>query len=90
VDAHPFWRGTKCEALAYWNGLGDPGPCPKGKTHDHSENRFYIPPNFDLDVTQVVKNNLDVGESWSDSSNGVRFEVLAMHANSATVRVTAT
>jgi hypothetical protein len=37
----------------------------------------------------VVDDDLVAGGSWSDPSNQVRFDVLAMDPASATIRVTA-
>jgi hypothetical protein len=87
---YPFWRWCrKCELMAFWDGSRSPGPCPVGGTHDHTGSGCYIPPRFGIDVTQVVNDNLVAGASWSDPSNHVRFEVTAMDADTATVRVTA-
>jgi hypothetical protein len=91
VTPDPFWRWcSKCESMAFWDGSRSPGPCPAGGPHDHSASGSYIPPNFRLDVTQVVNDNLLAGGSWSDSSDRVRFDVTAMDASGATVQVTAT
>jgi hypothetical protein len=90
VTGDPYWRWCrKCESLAFWDGSRDPGPCPAGGTHNHSGSGAYIPPWFQLDVTQVVNDNLVAGGSWSDPSNHVRFDVLTMNPTSATIRVTA-
>src|SRR5262249_32466062 len=81
---YPFWRWCrKCELMALWDGSRPPGPCPAGGTHDHSGSGCYIPPRFAIDVTQVVKDDLVAGQSWSDPGNRVRFDVLAMDASSA-------
>ena len=91
VTPDTFWKWCKnCESMAFWDGSRGPGLCPAGGRHDHSASRCYVPPNFGLDVTQVVHDNLTVGLSWSDPSNRVRFEVLTIGIASAVVRVTAT
>jgi hypothetical protein len=95
VTPDPFWRWcSKCESIAMWDGSRPPGPCPGGERHDHSNSRFYIPPNFALDVTQLVAelvaDDVVLRGSWSDPSKRVRIDVSAMDADSATVMVTAT
>jgi hypothetical protein len=44
-NEQPHWRWcAKCEALAYWDGSRQPGPCKAGGTHDHSRSGDYSIP----------------------------------------------
>lgn len=55
VTSDPYWHWcSKCQALAYWDEVNPPGPCPAGGLHEHGSSWLNTVPRLDGQVTELL------------------------------------
>jgi hypothetical protein len=84
LEQRNWWHCWKCEGLFFYDGTGQPGPCPGGTLltglqHDKTNSSNYSLASFGSERTYLVQ--ATTGPSWqpgttfSDSQRGVKITV---------------
>jgi hypothetical protein len=88
VTSDPFWHWcSKCMALAYWDEVNPPGPCPAGGLHEHGSSWRYTVPRLDGVVTELLAADLQPGQSYVNPAKTVTFNVVSFGSGGAIVQV---
>jgi hypothetical protein len=88
VTSDPYWHWcSKCPALAYWDMVNPPGPCPAGGLHEHGSSWLYTVPRLDGQVTELLAAALQPGQSYVNPAKTVTFNVVSFGSGGAIVQV---